>query len=253
MIRRVVLRTTNALRLAEFYHEVLGLMPREDSLNPPGIALHHPVTGDGLLSLIEERNARPSPSWAPGLFHIAFLFARMEDWRVAVRRAIALPGSFQGASDHGVSWAAYFSDPEGNGLEFAWDKDPGEWPWHGDQISMVTRPLPLRSILLPDTGEPEKLGPFGIGHLHLQVADLKDADAYRTNLGLRVTQADYPGARFLARGRYHHHLAINTWRTNPRASRPENATGLVGWDMTGDAANSSWRDPSGSIVTLLPA
>jgi catechol-2,3-dioxygenase len=57
-------------------------------------------------------------------------------------------------------------------------------------------------------------------------------------------------------GDYHHHLAINTWRTNARGSRRKNAMGLVGWDMTipeTAPSASSWRDPAGSLVTFLPA
>lgn len=253
VIRRVVLRTANAARLAEFYQQLLGLTPREASANQQAIALHHPITGDVLLTLIEEKNARPAPPGAPGLFHIAFLFTHLDDWRAVVRRAIPLAGRFHGASDHGVSWAAYLEDSDGNGLELAWDKPGHEWPWRGDQIQMVSRPLPLRCILLADAPKYDAEA-FAIGHLHLQVAHLKEVDAYQKHLGLRVTQSDYPGALFLARDRYHHHLAINTWRANPRTPRPEYATGLVGWDMIQDATStaSSWKDPSGAFVTLLP-
>lgn len=256
IIRRVVLRTANAARLAEFYQRVLGLVPRADASDKQTISLHHPGSGDVLLTLIEDKNARPVSPEAPGLFHIAFLFADLADWRPIVRRAIAATDRFHGASDHGVSWAVYLEDPDGNGLELAWDKPANEWPWHGDQIQMVSRALPLRSILLKGETDLDSIGAFSIGHLHLQVSDLSEVDAYRSRLGLRVTQSDYPGALFLARGDYHHHLAINTWRTNARVSRLENATGLVGWDMTAPEtapSASSWSDPAGSLVTLLPA
>ncbi|HEY5893928.1 MAG TPA: VOC family protein [Chthoniobacterales bacterium] len=255
VIRRVILRTANAARLAEFYQQLLGLVPREDPAGRQILSLHHPVTNDALLTLIEDKSARPTPPGSPGLYHIAFLFAHLDDWRAVVRRAIPLTGNFHGASDHGVSWAAYLEDADGNGLELAWDKPDHEWPWRGDQIQMVSRSLPLRCILLASTLEQESAGAFGIGHLHLQVADLRHVSAYQEHLTLRVTQSDYPGAIFLARGRYHHHLAINTWNTNPHVARPENATGLVGWDMTADPARgaSCWQDPSGSVVTLLPA
>ncbi|HEY5751851.1 MAG TPA: VOC family protein [Chthoniobacterales bacterium] len=255
VIRRVALRTANAARLAEFYHQLLGLMPREESANRQNITLYHPVTWEILLTLIEEKNARPAPPDAPGLFHIAFLFTHLSDWRTVVRRAIPLAGDLHGASDHGVSWAVYLEDIDGNGLELAWDKPSHEWPWRGDQIQMVSRSLPLRCILLQEDHQRESVGTFSIGHLHLQVASLKEAEAYQTHLGLRVTQQNYPGALFLARDRYHHDLAINTWHTNPSASRPEHAIGLVGWGMTVDAASTAsfWSDPSGSLVTLLPA
>jgi catechol 2,3-dioxygenase len=147
----------------------------------------------------------------------------------------------------------YLSDIDGNGLELAWDRPAHEWPWHGDQIRMLSRPLPLR-ILLGGPPEQDYESIFSIGHLHLQVASLKEVRAYQNHLGLRVTQSDYPGALFLARGRYHHHLAINTWRTSAPSSRPERPTGLVGWEMTRESGSmaASWRDSSGSLITLLP-
>lgn len=97
VIRRVVLRTANAARLAEFYQRVLGLPPRADVSDTQTISLHHPGTGDVLLTLIEDKNARPIAPDAPGLFHIAFLFADLADWRPVVRRAIAAADRFHGS------------------------------------------------------------------------------------------------------------------------------------------------------------
>lgn len=252
VIRRIRLRTADAARLARFYRNALGLVPRPEAASPHTLALQHPASGETLLTLVEDKRARPASPAAPGLFHIAFLFEQLDGWRTAVTRTLEAAEHFHGASDHGVSWAVYLEDPDGNGLELAWDKPASEWTWRGDQIQMVTCALPLRSILLNGPLAADA-GPFCIGHLHLQVRDLADAGEYAQRLGLRVTQADYPGALFLARDRYHHHLAVNTWRTSLRATREENATGLIGWDMTHDSPTTTWRDPSGSLVTLRPA
>lgn len=253
LIHRVILRTATAARLTAFYQELLGLLPQPDPDDPRIVALVHPLTGAVLIRLLDDPAARPAPSLAPGLFHLALLFPELDDWRAAVNRALALTAGRCGASDHGVSWAAYLPDPDGNGIELAWDKPAGEWPWHGDQIRMVTHSLPLRAITLERGSSLRPAGPFGIGHLHLQVADLAIADSYRAALGLRVTQADYPGALFLARDRYHHHLAINTWRTDPRVSRPDRAVGLVGWEMTRPVGTHTafWQASDGYRVTLV--
>ena len=122
-------------------------------------------------------------------------------------------------------------DPDGNGIEFAWDKPSADWPWAGDQVRMVTDPLPLRPLLAEGSPRPADLGAFHLGHIHLQVADLTKARAYCETLDLRVTQSDYPGAIFLARDRYHHHLALNTWRVRSGTRNPRHATGLVEWEM----------------------
>ncbi len=66
-----------------------------------------------------------------------------------------------------------------------------------------------------------------IGHVHLQVSDLSDAEGfYAGELGLDVTVRDYPGALFLSSGGYHHHIGLNAWSSAGAPPVPENSTGL---------------------------
>lgn len=232
VVRRVVLRTNHARRLAGFYQQALGLVLRQDSPRRSDLSLLHPGNGEVLLTLVEDPSAGPPAPGAPGLFHIAFLYPNIDDWRAAVRRVICLKTGLLGAADHGVSWAVYLADPDGNGLELTWDKPSREWPWRGERLQMVSLALPLNSILLEPRGHEQGYGTFHIGHLHLQVADLSVDEDLCSRFNLRVTQADYPGARFLARGSYHHHLAVNTWRTRPARDVSRSPLGLIGWDMT---------------------
>src|SRR5690625_598036 len=62
-----------------------------------------------------------------------------------------------------------------------------------------------------------------VGHVHLQVGDLKQArDFYVNAVGFDPTVEDFPGALFAAAGGYHHHVAMNSWNSRgvgPRASR----------------------------------
>ncbi|MDY6963241.1 MAG: VOC family protein, partial [Pseudomonadota bacterium] len=68
-------------------------------------------------------------------------------------------------------------------------------------------------------------------HIHLQVGDVPQAEAfYRDVLGLKV-MAHYPGASFLATGGYHHHLAANIWNSRGAGPRAENMTGLAGYTL----------------------
>jgi catechol 2,3-dioxygenase len=230
VVRRVVLRTPDAARLTVFYEKALGLVPRRVSEAAAETNLVHPSSGEVLVTLVEDPAARPSPAGSPGLFHTAFLYQDLDGWISALGRAAGHLGGLTGASDHGVSWAVYFADPDGNGIELAWDKPTSEWPWNGDRIQMTSLPLPLKSILTKPLKSSSGTGAFRIGHLHLQVADLKVAGYFSELLDVRVTQSDYPGALFMARGNYHHHFAINTWRTHPKAVRAENAAGLAGWE-----------------------
>ncbi len=65
-----------------------------------------------------------------------------------------------------------------------------------------------------------------VGHIHLQVGDIPQADAfYRDVLGLKI-MARYPGASFFASGGYHHHIAANIWNSRGAQARQGNMTGL---------------------------
>lgn len=249
VIESVTLRTNDASRLADFYRRALGLIPQVDKNT---LVLRQPVTNAALLVLAEDASARPSPPGAPGLFHIAFCFATFEGWRRTVASALAAAGHFHGASDHGVSWAVYMEDPDGNGLELAWDKPEAEWPRRGEKIAMFSRELPLGGLLSGNGKSRSEAACFHLGHIHLQVHDLSIARTYEKRLGVNVTQSDYPGAVFLARGRYHHHLAVNNWRTGKRVTRPENPVGLMGWRMKGAPGinNGLWRDSLGNLIAF---
>ena len=69
-----------------------------------------------------------------------------------------------------------------------------------------------------------------IGHIHLHVADLKEAERfYHDFLGLAVTQRSYPGALFFSAGGYHHHIATNTWAGGTKPS--DKSVGLISYRL----------------------
>jgi catechol 2,3-dioxygenase len=70
-----------------------------------------------------------------------------------------------------------------------------------------------------------------IGHIHLQVGDIPQADAfYRDVLGLKV-MARYPGSSFFATGGYHHHIAANIWNSRGAGTRADGMTGLSDYTL----------------------
>jgi catechol 2,3-dioxygenase len=70
-----------------------------------------------------------------------------------------------------------------------------------------------------------------IGHLHLQVGDIPQADAfYRDVLGLKL-MARYPGASFFASGNYHHHLGANIWNSRGVGTRADGMAGLSDYTL----------------------
>ena len=57
-----------------------------------------------------------------------------------------------GAADHGVSEALYLRDPDGNGVELAWDRPQAHWPRDSNgNLAMVTEPLDLNDLLAEAT------------------------------------------------------------------------------------------------------
>lgn len=168
---------------------------------------------------------------AAGLFHTAILFETETALAAAVYSvAQYAPNTFTGSSDHLVSKAFYFNDPEGNGIELYWDRDRSEWSWVHGQVEMDTLFLDpnqyLRDFMTEEAVKNPVIGDAAIGHVHLQVGDVASARKFYVDwLGFDTTHANTPGALFVSAGGYHHHMAMNVW--NSRGSgRRENRLGL---------------------------
>jgi catechol 2,3-dioxygenase len=260
-------------RSRAFYEQAVGLQATE--LEYGALALG---TGAG-RALIELREDRAAPVPGPranGLYHVAILVPTRRDLASALARLAQAGWPSHGASDHLVSEALYSSDPDGNGIEIYRDRPRDQWPRAGDTLQMSTLPLDLRSLLgeLGDAPS-ERLVPAGspIGHIHLQVADLRQAEAFYSGvLGFEVMVRTYPGALFLAAGRYHHHIGLNTWHSAGACPPPPGSIGLrsfelelpdeqelrrvlesvqaAGIEIEQTDSGSLVRDPSGNAVVL---
>jgi catechol 2,3-dioxygenase len=173
-----------------------------------------------------------------GLFHTAILFDTEEALAASVYSvAQRYPGSFTGSSDHLVSKAFYFNDPEGNGVELYWDRDRSQWSWTHGTVEMTTLYLDPNAFLQQNLTEQSVAQPLvggaRIGHVHLQVGDVATArDFYVKQLGFEET-ADYAKtALFVSAGGYHHHMAMNVWNSAGAGPRlPALGLGLVTIDL----------------------
>jgi catechol 2,3-dioxygenase len=78
---------------------------------------------------------------------------------------------------------------------------------------MGTDPLNVRALLNQSDGVRNGLPPeTRIGHVHLQVAHLNQAESFYSEvLGFELMQRYGPSAVFLSAGGYHHHVGLNTW------------------------------------------
>jgi catechol 2,3-dioxygenase len=217
----VTLRVGDLDRMIAYYRDAVTL----DVISEQGgIA----VLGRGGVPALVLQHApelrNPEPRSA-GLFHTAVLFDTQEDLAAAVYSvATRFPNSFTGSSDHLVSKAFYFTDPEGNGVELYWDRDRTEWSWAHGQIEMSTLYLDpnafLREHLTEETVDGPRTGGATIGHVHLSVGDVTTAhDFYVGTLGFEVTSAFGSSALFVSAGGYHHHMAMNVWNSRGAGRR----------------------------------
>ena len=251
-LRHIALRVPDLARSVDFYTDKLGFEVAHRTTSTADLATT-PDT-EPVLTLQEDRSASAAPSDAAGLFHAALLFRDRSTLGAWLQRAAQRGVEFDGFSDHAVSEAIYFSDPDDNGLEFYADRPRASWPIAGDQIQMVTEPLDLKSLLQeagPSSATP--LAGAGWGHLHLRVTDLDASERfYRDALGMDVMQRNFPGARFLAADKYHHHLGLNVWG-HPTQAQPREALGLAAatFARRGEHARTL-RDPDAIELRIVP-
>lgn len=228
-IRSVTLIVKDLGRVMAFYEGMLGFVRVWQEGDR--VALGASVNGQAFLVLREVPDAQPRPAQAPGLFHTAFLYPDRTELARALTRVVQCGGRFEGFADHLVSEALYLADPEGNGVELYADRPREKWRWVGPSVQMATDPLDLESLMAElDKADAQWVGTppdVRIGHIHLQVSDLKKAeDFWSKDVGFDVVTRDYPGALFVSAGGYHHHVGLNVWHSRGRAIPEGILTGL---------------------------
>jgi catechol 2,3-dioxygenase len=231
----VALTVPDLARSRDFYENVLGL--QAVAVDDGSVALAS-AGGAPLIQLHPDPHAPRHDPRAPGLFHVALLFPTRRDLAHALLRVAAARYPLAGASDHLVSEALYLSDPDGNGIELYHDRPREDWRHDGSgTLQMATLPLDLRDLVAEAGGEtvtPDAAAPAGthVGHVHLQVSDIPQAEAfYHGLIGFDVVVRSYPGALFVSAGGYHHHLGLNTWNSAGAAPPAPGAAGLRWFDI----------------------
>ena len=259
-------------RVGRYYEEVIGLHRMETEQESMQLGDGHAV-----LLILRQRDVDPEPAGSAGLFHTAFLLPTRADLGRWLHRALRSGVRLDGASDHKVGEALYLTDPEGNGIEVYADRPRDAWLWKGGEVLMSTDPLDMEGLIAAGEGETSDATrvPSGttVGHIHLRVGGLPEAEAfYHDVLGLDIT-CHYPGATFYSTSGYHHHVATNIWRSRNAPKRSGSTTGLASFELiardrdafdasaerliagggrrTGDAIEAA--DPWGNIVLLKQA
>jgi catechol 2,3-dioxygenase len=221
----VHLTVTDLDRAAAFYQNALGFRQhqREDGTAYLGAG------GPDLLALTEQRDGH-APRGRTGLYHFAVLVPSRLELAQSLKRLAETRTPLQGFADHLVSEAIYLSDPDHNGIEIYRDRPRSEWRDEHGNFRMGTEPLDVDGVLSALEGQPEAwagLAPGTVlGHMHLKVANLREAKKFYCDLLGFEVMADLRTALFVSAGGYHHHLGMNTWESAGAPPPPPNATGL---------------------------
>lgn len=147
-VGHIHLKVSDLERAVAFYRDYLGfeVVARYGSqaafLSAGGY--HHHIG----LNTWESRNGSAPARGTTGLYHVAFNYPERRDLAAALMRLIELKWPIDGASDHGTHEALYLRDPDGNGIELAWDRDPSQWPRHENgELNMFTAALDFEGLM----------------------------------------------------------------------------------------------------------
>jgi catechol 2,3-dioxygenase len=217
----VTLRVADLDALTSYYRDGVGLQVLDQA---GAVTLGRGSTSVVVLEQSPElKHANPRDA---GLYHTAIVFETEEALAAAVYSvAQKYPNTFTGSADHLVSKAFYFTDPEGNGVELYWDRDKTQWSWVHGTLEMGSLYLDPNAFLrenLTDTAIADPIiGGAKVGHVHLQVGNIDSArEFYVATLGFEKV-IELPGtALFVSAGGYHHHMAMNVWRSKGAGKRP---------------------------------
>jgi catechol 2,3-dioxygenase len=223
VIGPVYLTVADLERTVNFYQNSLGfqVLHRQAEIANLG-------AGDEDLLVLHQTPDGARVGGTTGLYHFAILVPSRVDLANSLKRIITTNTPVQGFADHLVSEAIYLADPEGNGIEIYRDRPREKWAYEGDQIKMGTEPLDVEG-LLADANENRDGLPSGtrMGHIHLHVSDIAEAEAFYTRLlSFDLVLRYGPSAAFFSVGGYHHHIGVNTWAGEGAPPQPVGALGL---------------------------
>ncbi len=270
-IGAVTLSVADLARSLDYYQHSIGLKLLNKTNDTAALG-----AGDRVLLRLREFSGARLVRRATGLYHFALRVPTRRDLARIIQHFFDSGTALGGASDHLVSEALYLSDPDGHGIEMYRDRSRETWFDAQGNLIGGTNPLDVRGVMSELTAdEPAWNGlpdATDMGHIHLQVANIADANKFYLGvLGFEPT-GQMPSASFISAGQYHHHIGMNTWAGVGVPPPPETAARLLSYEIVlpnqvaldavlnriraADAPLSesadSWavRDPSHNLVAL---
>ena len=225
-VTEIALKIEDLDHSLKFYKDIMGfnILHQDDNkaiLSADGI--------NPIITLEQPEGIKPKELRRTGLYHYALLLPNRKELGKLIKHLKETGYPLVGAAHHGVSQAIYLQDVDDNGIEVYVDTPYTSWKWDNNTVNMVTKPLNLKELMEEAKEENWEGIPKEtiIGHIHLHVSNLEEAERfYVEGLGFDVV-ARMPGqATFTSSGRYHHHIAFNVWNGTNIPAPSENSVGM---------------------------
>ena len=205
--------------------------------------------GTPLLRLRTLEGGRDRPRHTAGLFHFAVLLPDEAELGGFLRRTLEEKLPLTGTADHYVSQALYFDDPEGNGIEVYADRPRAEWQYPNGRLNIGTDHLDFERLLrIAAPPQPRFSAGTVMGHVHLNVRDLDESQAFYESVGMELMAQAGHVMRFMSWDGYHHHLGINILEGRQAAPAEAGVRGIESFQVR--RIDSARTDPNG--IRLSP-
>ena len=229
-INQVTLKVRNLDKALDFYQKILGFRVYKQTSDCVQLSAGE---AEPLMVLDNSEEVEPLSESTTGLYHFALLLPEKADLADFTKHLLEQNVPIA-SSDHLVSEAIYFSDPEGNGIEVYIDRPSSMWNWEGGEVQMAVEPLDFEELFRFSNpsgwvGLPERTM---MGHIHLHVSDLEESKRfYCDGLGFDIVSRLGNDALFISTAGYHHHIGLNTWKGRGATPPSEEAAGLMWFDI----------------------
>lgn len=237
----LTLSVTDLDRAEAFWTEVVGFVRRPEP--GPGLALGTP---DRTLVVLAPGATSPVAKGYAGMYHVAFRMPSQAEFSRRMQRFIDLGIPFSPV-DHLMSKALYLSDPDGHGIEIAFETPErfGRFSFDGGRFTMVDavgRPHSGRERLdlLVELGQANGTDTAlplhrdaSVAHLHLHVPALDPSLAWFEGVGFarNLNLPDFGMADMGTGAPYTHRLAMNIWAGHGVRPAPASSARLLSYRL----------------------
>jgi len=249
---QIHLNVKNIQRMTTFYNDTLGLFMHEQNTESVILGSHE----HAFLVLHHTPDYLSVSNYESHLYHFAILVNEPYQLAHILQHLVSKQYPIDGASDHQISHAVYLTDPEGNGIELAYDRDESYWPRIDSQLldgQAMIKPFDADLYLHMKYPKDEVWHNHAVlGHVHFHSHDLDATDAFMINtLSYTLTMNLNKQALFYSVHDYHHHLGFNRWG-NFRVPLEDNKLGIrkLVFESSNIKEDKTLTDPNGFVFEL---